>query len=157
MAAVESALVPVLPDDTIESIVTKVRGTGATTVELLVPDGTPALQALGGFERLCRTLERDNIGLLVISSDEKTLNAARLNKLDTLGVEGVRVAPPAPDAGGVADRYATRVLPRADTGRTSPIPDRDAAFLDALDQVPVKDRYADLDDDDADLYAALDD
>jgi len=157
MAAVESALVPVLPDDTIDTIVTKVRSTGATSVELLVPDGTPALQALGGFERLCRTLERDNIGLLVISSDEKTLNAEPGVVLDTLGIDGARVAPPAPHAGGAADRFATRVLPAADRGRAAPIPDRDTAFLDALDQVPVKDRYADLEDDDADLYAALDD
>ena len=158
MAADESALVPVLPDDTIDSIVTKVRGTGASNVQLLVPDDTPALQALGGFERLRGALDHDHVGLLVISSDEKTLNAARLNKLDTVGVEGARVRLPAPGNGGTTSRYTTQVLPKAEPGQPAvPIDDRDAAFLDALDHVPARDRYADLDSEDADLYAALDD
>jgi hypothetical protein len=151
MTTDESALVPVSPDDTIDSIIAKVRGTGATTIELLVPDNTAALQSPGGFERLRRAFDVAHVGLLVISSDEQTLDAARLSRIETVGVQGVRVTVPARTNGGPADRYATRVLPAA------PIDERDAEFLDALDQVPADDRYADLDADDADLYSALDD
>jgi len=49
MAAGESALIHIAPDDSIESIATRIRGAGATNVQLLVPDGTAALQSLGGF------------------------------------------------------------------------------------------------------------
>src|SRR5258707_123478 len=80
MAADESALVPVSPDDTVQLIIDKVRRTGAANVELLVPDDTAALQTPGGFERLRRAFDADQIGLLVISSDEQTLKAARLSR-----------------------------------------------------------------------------
>ncbi|MFL5807040.1 MAG: hypothetical protein ACJ8CR_35580 [Roseiflexaceae bacterium] len=151
--AEDSALVFIAPSDSVDAIVQQIRGAGAGSVELLVPDGTPALQALGGFARLRQSLERDHISLLVISSDEKTLNAARLNQLDTVGVHGARVAPPATTGnGGQADRYTTQVLPRE---TIAPIAEEDAEFLDALDQLPPQDRYAG--EEDADLYAALDD
>ncbi len=92
--AEDSALVFIAPGDSVDAIVQKIRGAGTDSIELLVPDDTPSLQALGGFARLRQSLERDHISLLVISSDEKTLNAARLNQLDTVGVQGVRVGPP---------------------------------------------------------------
>jgi hypothetical protein len=153
MAEEDSALVFIAPSDSVDAIMQKIRDAGADSVELLVPDGTPALQALGGFARLRQSLERDHISLLVICSDEKTLNAARLNQLDTVGVHGARVAAPAPAGnGGPADRYATHVLPRE---AIEPIAEEDAEFLDALDQLPPQDRYAG--EEDADLYAALDD
>ena len=81
MAAGESALVPISPDDSIESIATRIRGQGATHVQLLVPDGTAALQSLGGFQRLLQKLAADHVSLLLISSDEQTLNAARRHGL----------------------------------------------------------------------------
>jgi hypothetical protein len=150
----DSALVIVAPNDNVDAIVEKIRGSGADRIQLLVPDGTPALQALGGFARLRQSLGPDWTSLLVITSDEKTLNAARLNQLDTMGVEGTRVAFPAAGNGGQADRYATQVLPRQ-AGATPPVADRDTEFLQALDQMPPSDRYAA--EEDADLYAALDD
>ena len=94
MAAGESALVPISPDDSIESIATRIRGAGATHVQLLVPDGTAALQSLGGFQRLLQKLAADQVSLLLISSDEQTLNAARLSQIETVGVQGARVAMP---------------------------------------------------------------
>jgi len=150
MAAVESALVPVDTEDTIDSIFDKVRSAGASSVQLLVPDDTAALQTPRGFERLRRKLEAAGVTLLVISSDAQTLEAARRNQFVTMAVQGARVQTPHGDANSPARRYATRVLPE------TPIDDRDAAFLDALDHVPAQDRYTDLPDD-ADLYAALDD
>jgi hypothetical protein len=161
MAAGESALVPISPDDSIESIASRIRGEGATHVQLLVPDGTAALQTLGGFQRLLQKLAADDVRLLLISSDEQTLNAARLSQVETVGVQGARVSMPsargvASSAGAAADRYATRSL-RAEPISVEPIDRRDAEFLDALDQVPADDRDFDLRDEDADLYAALDD
>src|SRR5688572_29488476 len=94
MAAGESALVPISPDDSIESIATQIRGEGATHVQLLVPDGTAALQSLGGFQRLLQKLAADHVSLLLISSDEQTLNAARLSQVETLGVQGAQVTIP---------------------------------------------------------------
>src|SRR5689334_9431326 len=111
MAVDASALVLVLPNDTIDSIGAKVRDSGAASVQLLVPDNTPVLQARAGFAQLRRSLERDDISLLVISSDEQTLEAARLNQINTLGVQGTRVTLPAAIGnGGQGDRYATRSL-----------------------------------------------
>jgi hypothetical protein len=152
----DSALIVVAPGDSVDAIIRKIRGAEAQSVQLLVPDGTPALQALGGFARLRESLERDQVDLLVISSDEKTLNAARLNQLTTLGVEGAQVAIPADYGNGdQAERYATQVLPREQGTRAGPIDDSDAEFLDALDQMSPEDRY--VADEDADLAAALDD
>ncbi|MEO7910153.1 MAG: hypothetical protein ABIV47_10930 [Roseiflexaceae bacterium] len=156
MAAGESALVPIAPDDSIESIASRIRGEGATHVQLLVPDGTAALQSLGGFQRLLQKLAADNVSLLLISSDEQTLNAARLSQVETVGVQGARVSIPSArggvsNTGAAADRYATRSF------QAEPLDRRDAEFLDALDQVPADDRDFDLRDEDADLYAALDD
>jgi len=150
MAAVESALVPVDTEDTIDSIFAKVRNAGAASVQLLVPDDTAALQTPRGFERLRRRLEAEGIALLVISSDAQILEAARRNQLVTMVVQGARVQTPHSDADSAGRRYATRVLPE------TPIDDRDAAFLDALDHVSAQDRDTDLPDD-TDLYAALDD
>ncbi len=144
----DSAIVFVAPDDSIDSIARKVRAAGARSVQLLIPDETPALQALGGFVRLRQTLEPDMVSLLVITSDEKTLNAAQLNQIDTVGVAGARVGPPAAALGERAAR-------RPPGGRpTVPFDDEDAEFLDALDQMEPADHYADPS---ADLSLALDD
>src|SRR6476469_63069 len=108
MAAGESALIPIAPDDSIETIATRIRGEGAAQVQLLVPDGTIALQSLGGFQRLLEKLAADHVSLLLISSDEQTLNAARLSQVETVGVQGARVSMPSQRSGAVApDPYAT--------------------------------------------------
>ena len=146
--AEDSAIVFVAPDDSIDSIARKVRAAGGRSVQLLVPDGTPALQALGGFVRLRQALERDVVSLLVITSDEKTLNAAQLNQFDTVSVAGARVGPPALE-------LSERAVPRPPGGRpTVPFDDKDAEFLDALDQMEPADPYADAG---TDLSMALDD
>jgi hypothetical protein len=156
MAAGESVLIPVSPDDTLDAIAAQIRGAGAPQVQLLVPDGTAALQSLGGFQRLLQKIEPDHVDLLLITSDEKILNAARLSQVETVGVQGARVSMPrrrtaAPDEAPPDDRYATRSF------AAEPIDRRDAEFLEALDHVPSGEGYADLQEEDADLYAALDD
>jgi hypothetical protein len=141
----DSALVFVAPSDGFDTIVRKIRETGAQSVELLVPDETAALQEARSFARLRQLLDRDRVSLLVISSDDKTLSAARSGRIDTVGVQGARVMapPPAPTGGRSAARPA-------DARATAPLGD-DAEFLDALDQMAIDDRYAD------DLDAGVDD
>jgi len=154
--AADSALIVVAPSDSVETIIQKVRGAGAGSVELLVADGTSALQVLSGFARLRQSIARDRIELLVISSDEKTLDSARLNQFDALGVHGTRVTLPV--APGNGDAYTTRSLNVDELDRaTKPIADPDADFLNALDEVSAQNRYADLSDEDAEMFAALDD
>jgi len=143
MPAEESTLVPVAPDDTVDTILKKVRGTGARSIELLVAEGTAALQAPRGFERLRRALDPDGISLLVISSDAQALEAARRNRIDTVGVEGTRVLPGTPRP---PDRPARDVAP------PRPIDTHDAALLDAIDQLPERDYDADLPDEGDERY-----
>jgi hypothetical protein len=150
MAADDSALVPVAPDDTVDTVLRKIHGTGAASVQLLVPDDTPALQAPRGFERLRRALDQDGIDLLVISSDDQTLAAARRNAIATVGVAGARVQPAGAAPGASPASKLAAQQP------TAPIDARDAAFLDALDRVPAEDRYDDLASEDDELYAAID-
>ncbi len=146
MASTESALVLVQPDDTVEAIAEKVRRTGASSVELLISDGTAALLARGAFTALRMSLERERVSLLVISSDTQILEAARQSRLDTVGVEGARVTVPP----------ASAATPRDQARVTKPIDTRDAEFLKNLDSSPARNRYSELREEDADLYAAFD-
>ena len=132
MAAGESALIPIAPDDSIESIANRIRGADAAHVQLLVPDGTAALQSLGGFQRLLQKLAADHVSLLLISSDEQTLNAARLSQVETMGVQGARVSMPrkraaASNEGTATNRYTTRSF-QAEPPRAAPLDRRDAEF-----------------------------
>jgi hypothetical protein len=138
----DSALVFIAPGDSVDAIVRKIRETGASSIQLLVPDDTTVLQARRGFARLRQLIEGDGVSLLVISSDEQTLSAARLNQIDTVGVQGARVMPP--DLTGIGEHPA-------DARATVPLDDDDAEFLDALDQMSFDDRY--LGQADADAYS----
>jgi len=91
MAAKDSALVLVLPSDGIDAIMTKVRDTGATNVQLLVPDDVPILQSSRGCALLQSLVQRDHIGLVMIASDERVLAAAKQNNIETMGVQDARV------------------------------------------------------------------
>ncbi len=132
MVADESALVLVLPNDNVDTIIAKVRETGATHVQLLVPDGVTALQASAGIERLRDSTANDQIELQVITSDEETLDAARLGQLMTIGVRDTRVAPPGTNGGAIAQEE----LPPATTPRqsTAEVPTDDDLFA-ALDDL----------------------
>lgn len=149
MAAVDSVLVPVAPDDTVDTVLAKVRAARSKGVQLLVPPDTGAFQAPRGFERLKRALDADGIDLLVFSVDEQVVAAAQRNAIEVIAIDDGRTKrPPLPPRSERPTR-TTRVLPETQ------LDPRDAAFIDALEQVPARDRYADVPD--ADLYAALDD
>jgi hypothetical protein len=118
--AEDSALVLVGPDDTVETVAEKVRATGARTVQLLVSEDASALQSLGRMAKLQQSAANANIALLLITSDEQTLAAARLCRVETMGVTGAHVrAPDAADQSYTTIRLpiepATQFPPAADT------------------------------------------
>src|SRR5579859_4404595 len=127
MATDASALVLVAADDTLEAIAARVQASAAATVQLLVVDGTRALQPADAFTRLRGMLGERQIRLEVISSDMLVLAAARASGLETIGVAGTRVAP-AP-----AQRsFVTHPIEQPAT----PVSSADAFLLEALEQLP---------------------
>lgn len=139
MAADEAALVLVMPNDDIKTIITKVQRAGRSDVELLVPEGADTLQSLDRCVLLRRSAERDGIRLLLISSDEETLAAARKGKIETVGFKDGRVifhTTPVP-TNGDGNTYATNKLPETATPPPSPINESDADFLRSLDALPL--------------------
>lgn len=150
MPADGANLVLVMPDETVESIAARVRQSGAARVQLLVPDGTAALQSGSGFARLRGSLG-GQIELQVISSDERTLSAARASQYEAIGVEGARVGPPALPTDG-----RTVVLPPLPAA-PAPLSPEDAEFLAALERLPQHDPYSDLAREDPELFNGLDD
>ncbi|MGQ9828258.1 MAG: hypothetical protein ACUVSW_10380 [Roseiflexus sp.] len=139
-----SAVVPVVPADTLDGIVERIRAARASSVQLLVPEGAPALQGQRSFKALRLILQRDGISVLVISPDAGVLEAARSSGLETMAVGD----PPSPQPATPA--------PTPPPARPV-IDERDAAFLRALDDVPSRDPYADLSEKDAAFAASLDD
>jgi hypothetical protein len=94
MSTDASAVVLIHPDDDINTIIQRVRDAGSPVVQLLVPEGITELQSTSSCEQLLHMIESDQIGLMVISSDEKTLRVASENQLDTIAVQGAHVMAP---------------------------------------------------------------
>ncbi|MGB9754361.1 hypothetical protein [Roseiflexus castenholzii] len=140
-----SAVVPVVPADTLDGIVERVRAARAGNVQLLVPEGIPALRGRRSFMALRLILQRDGISITVISPDADVLEAARASGLDTMEVGAP--SPPRPVATTHAAPPPARPV----------IDERDAEFLRVLNQVPSHDQYAELSKADADFAASLDD
>jgi hypothetical protein len=142
MAADEAALVLVFPDDDMVSIVQKVRNAGSSDVELLVPDGVTTLQVPANYDALLEMLGSDDITLLVISSDEQTLEAARQRQLETVGVKDARVTlPPSielPENGDKAAQDMPPMMPTPSPPKArADVSDSDMEFLRSLYAMPV--------------------
>ncbi|HEY0734900.1 MAG TPA: baseplate J/gp47 family protein [Herpetosiphonaceae bacterium] len=86
-------LIPIQPSSTTEEICALVREAGAARVELLVPDGTRALQSIAGNEMLREAARAANVRVTLFTADEKTTDAARFAKLDVVSVGGTVSAP----------------------------------------------------------------
>ena len=171
MAGDAAALIVVLPTDTVETIVAKIRDTGELSVQLLVPDGLTVLQSAENLAQIQQTLAQDNIKPILISSDEQILAAAAQHKLDVISVKGTRVnAPPAPKAPTETPPASTE---QADTPKapeehsyetqilepppSSIAPSPDDAFLDALDNAPSDFTGVDYAKEDLGSFSAFDD
>lgn len=86
-------LMPVRPAATVDEIVAQVVGPRNRQVELLVPNGTTALQSADGCAALRKAADEAGIHVLVFTADEQTLRAASSAGLDVLPV-GRPIAPP---------------------------------------------------------------
>ncbi|MFQ3633662.1 hypothetical protein, partial [Roseiflexus sp.] len=140
-----SAVVPVVPADTLDGIIERVRAARANSVQLLVPEGIPALQGRRSFTALRLILQRDGITIMVISPDANVLEAARASGLETMEVGNA--SPPRPATAAPDTPPSARPV----------IDERDAAFLRALDQASSQEPYAELSEADATFAASLDD
>lgn len=92
----EPLLLPIPPNSTIDDITRLVREAGANRIELLVPDGTTALQSIAGNEALREATKAAGVRVTLYTSDEKTTHAARFAKMDVVGIGGGSVAAPRP-------------------------------------------------------------
>jgi hypothetical protein len=108
MATDEAALIFVLPDDDIASVIQKVRDAGAPGVEMLVPDASQVLHEPAHCTALQDAAQEHAIRLLVISSDAQTLQTARASGLETVEVEGAHIQ--VPTNGGVPAAAAAPVV-----------------------------------------------
>lgn len=112
-------LLPIPPHSSVEEISSLVAASGATRVELLVPDNTSALQSIAGNEALREAARAAGVRVTLFTADEKTTHAARFAKLDVVSVGGT-VAAPGP---GDAARRPTGARPAVrPPGATAPVP-----------------------------------
>ncbi|NOK60360.1 MAG: hypothetical protein GFH27_549281n247 [Chloroflexi bacterium AL-W] len=168
MAGDAAALIIVLPSDTVETIIAKIRDTGTLSVQLLVPDGLTVLQSAENLVQIQQTLAQDHITPILISSDEQVLAVAAQHKLEVISVKGTRVnAPPvakeqkdSPSAAKEQEDHSRDTQVFADHNEPPPAPIApapDDAFLDALDHVPTDFTEIDYAKEDLDSFAAFDD
>jgi len=150
-----SALVLVQPGDTVAVVAAKVRQAGTENVELLVPADNAELQVRRNMAALRQILAQDGVGLLVVSSDERVLNAARSSGVDTLSVDGASVVGPLiPRKPRAMPQIRQSVAPTGLAAGSAANPD-DLDMLHLLDQVADQTTPV-YQGDQADLYASLD-
>ncbi|EFO80356.1 hypothetical protein OSCT_1815 [Oscillochloris trichoides DG-6] len=156
MVADETALILALPNDTADTLQRKIGQSGARRVQLLVPEGVPGLQLPDQLERLHTLIQRAGVELVLITSDQQTLQAARFARIETLEVDDARVVAPTPGPARAVPPASPAPPARPSTPDLSA---SDAAFLDALDDLdalPPSSRTG-LSPADEDLFAALED
>lgn len=91
----EPLLLPIPPSSSIEDIIRLMREAGSPRIELLVPDGTAALQTIAGNQMLRNAAAQAKIQLTIFTADEKTAQAAGLARIDVMSIGG-KVAAPRP-------------------------------------------------------------
>lgn len=127
-------MLPIPPHSSVEEISSLVAASGATRVELLVPDGTSALQSIAGNEALREAAKAAGVRVTLFTADEKTTHAARFAKLDVVSVGGT-VAAPGP---GDAARRPTGPRPAVrPAGAAAPAPPAQAAARPAQPAPPT--------------------
>lgn len=83
----DSVTIPLLPEDDTETILEKVRRSGAKKVNLIVPPGTRSLQMLGGFTMLRKACDLTGIEITVYSTDEKTVDMAKVCRFEVVRLD----------------------------------------------------------------------
>ncbi len=128
-------LIPITPNSTVDEIARMVQEAGAPRVELLVPDGTTALQSIAGNETLREAAKAAGVRVSLFTSDEKTTHAARFAKLDVVSVGGT-VASPGP--GDLARRpTGARPAVKPPTALVPPTPAQPASRPNRMPPTPA--------------------
>lgn len=145
----DSVTIPLLPEDDTETILEKVRRSGAKKVNLIVPPGTKALQMLGGFTMLRKACDLTGIEVTVYSTDEKTVDMAKVCRFEVVRLDQEtrpREVPPPEEE-----------LPRILVTPRPPEPIGVAAAAPAAAAAPpgLAERLGDLSADDLALFDAL--
>lgn len=157
-SAAETApgVVVVQPGDSLQTVLDAVQATGAANVQLLVSEGTTALQSVRSLMALQAFLS-NRVMLTVLSADAKVVQAATQAGLVVLNITDT---PPPPRP------RVTPVVPTPPAPPRPAITQPDAEFLAGLEQErppaePVspsrREQYTGLSDADADFYSGLDD
>ena len=119
-----AALVLVLPEDSADTVIAKLRATGALSVQLLVSEGAVAMRRPDVAARIYDLATAEGIALMLISSDQPTVAAAQQGGIPTLLVDDARVL--APGRSNRTDRpaspYSTRVIERQPPPAHKPAP-----------------------------------
>jgi len=119
-----AALVLVLPEDSADTVIAKLRATGALSVQLLVSEGAVAMRRPEVAARIYDLATAEGIDLMLISSDQPTVAAAQQGGIPTLLVDDARVL--APGRSNRTDRpaspYSTRVIERQPPPAYKPAP-----------------------------------
>jgi len=119
-----AALVLVLPEDSADTVIAKLRATGALSVQLLVAEGAVAMRRPEVAARIYDLATAEGIALMLISSDQPTVEAARQGGITTFLVDDARVL--APGRSNRTDRpaspYSTRVIERQPPPAYKPAP-----------------------------------
>jgi hypothetical protein len=172
MVVDDTPLVLAMPTDSIEELFARIQLTGASHVQLLVPDGVAVLHDQDRVGQLRQLATDASITLELISSDPQTLAAAAAGNLATLAVSGAQVVAPAklptPPPARPSAAAVTRPLAReSEPTTTAPTTSAEADALAAMDAMRPADmvppvtagRSADatppMADEDEELFAAL--
>lgn len=147
----DSVTVMILPEDDTETVLEKVRQTGAKKVSLIVPPGTRSLQTLGGFTMLRKACDITDLEVTVYSEDEKTRDMATVCRFDVVSLDQeVRPRPTPPEEEEAEPRIVVSTRPPAPGS-----PEEAAAAAPAVES-ELRARAADeLSADDLALFDAL--
>ncbi|MDQ5851912.1 MAG: hypothetical protein M3380_07540, partial [Chloroflexota bacterium] len=90
------AVISIAPEATIEEIVAQVEASSVPRLDLLVPNGTRALQSRVGCKIVARAASDAGIRVTLFTADEQTAEAAHIAELDVVGVRGAILPPTTP-------------------------------------------------------------
>lgn len=131
--AEQTALVMLAPDDSIDSIIQQVKNTGATHVDLLMPDGAPALQSRKSCDKLREAANRSDIELTFYTADPKIVKAAQTCQIMVVELDETALQPASASA---TVRPATPVAPAAPAITSQPR-SLEEDFLASLESLPT--------------------
>ncbi|MBN1484600.1 MAG: baseplate J/gp47 family protein [Chloroflexia bacterium] len=150
----DSVTVMLSPGDDTETILEKVRTTGAQKISLIVPPGNKALQTLGGFTMLRKACDITGIDLTVYSDDEKTCDMAKVCRFEVVHLDSeaapraappeeqvprivVSTRPPEPEVGPVAPAAEEPARSAEVEARLEGLSEEDLALFDALESMSL--------------------